>query len=117
MPGSNSDVKIYSGSNDTVTLDTNSTINSLMLGGATNGFTSELMDGGSARTLNITTFLNVGQNGELVLSPRKQGHCGRGFEQRRIDSGEQRIVPIRSTVPSTTPGRCTRTSKPAAAAA
>ena len=68
MPGSNSDVKIYSGGNDTVTLDTNATINSLMLGGVNNGTTSELTDGGAARTLTITNGLTVGQTGELNLS-------------------------------------------------
>ena len=53
-----------------MTLDNgNSTINSLTLGGATNGFTSELMDSGPPpRTLNITTSLTLGQNGVLMLS-------------------------------------------------
>src|SRR5271157_4865694 len=63
-----SDVMIYSGGNDNVTLDVGANINSLMLGGPTNGFISELTDGGSPQTLTITTFLTVGQNGQLVLS-------------------------------------------------
>ncbi len=35
LPGPGSDVAIYSGGNDTVTLDTSPTINSLTLGGGT----------------------------------------------------------------------------------
>lgn len=68
VPGASSDVTIYSGGNDLVTLDTSSTINSLTLGGASNGFTSELTDGGVAQTLAITNGLTVGQNGELYLT-------------------------------------------------
>ena len=60
---------IYSGGNDTVTLDLGTTtINSLTLGGVSNGFTSELTDGGTAQTLNITNALNVGQNGQLIVN-------------------------------------------------
>ena len=44
-PGAGSDVTIYSGGTDQVTLDTGSTtINSLQLGGAYNGYSSELTD-------------------------------------------------------------------------
>ena len=71
VPGMNSDVKIYSnGSNgdDVVTLDVGSTtVNSLKLGGVSNGFTSELTDAGVAQTLTITNALNVGQTGSLRL--------------------------------------------------
>src|SRR5271166_4034802 len=67
-PGASSDVTIYSGGNDTVTLDTSPTISSLVLGGATNGTTSELTDGGVAQTLTITHGLTVGQTGNLNLS-------------------------------------------------
>src|SRR5271166_3689839 len=69
-PGANSDVKIYSGGNDTVTLDTNvpTAINSLTLGGVANGFTSELNDGGTAQNLTITNGLTVGQTGALNLT-------------------------------------------------
>src|SRR5271167_4098001 len=67
LPGAGSDVVIYSGGNDTVTLDTSATINSLTLGGANNGFTSELTDGGVAQTLTITNGLTVGQTGFLNL--------------------------------------------------
>ncbi len=67
-PGPGGDVLIYSGGNDTVTLDLGTTtINSLMLGGPSNGFTSELTDGGTAQTLNITNALNIGLNGNLYL--------------------------------------------------
>ena len=68
-PGPGSNALIYSSGNDNVTLDLGTTtINSLTLGGVSNGFTSELTDGGTAQTLNITTFLTVGQTGVLVLS-------------------------------------------------
>ena len=67
-PGPGSDVVIYSGGNDTVTLDTSPTVNSLALGGASNGTTSELTDGGVAQTLTITNALNVGQTGYLYLT-------------------------------------------------
>ena len=68
-PGAGSDVTIYSGGTDTVTLDVGSTtINSLTLGGASNGHTSELTDNGTKQTLTITNALNVGVTGELYLS-------------------------------------------------
>ena len=66
-PGAGSDVTIYSGGNDTVTLDTSPTISSLVLGGASNGTTSELTDGGVAQSLTITNGLTVGQTGFLDL--------------------------------------------------
>jgi hypothetical protein len=59
---------IYSGGNDTVTLDMGTTtISSLTLGGAYNGYTSELTDAGTARVLNLTNALTIGQNGELYF--------------------------------------------------
>ncbi len=67
-PGASSDVTIYSGGNDTVTLDTSPTISSLVLGGASNGTTSELTDGGVAQTLAISNGLTVGQTGYLQLT-------------------------------------------------
>ncbi len=67
-PGAGSDVTIYSGGNDTVTLDTSPTISSLTLGGTSNGTTSELTDGGLAQTLTITNGLTVGQTGYLQLT-------------------------------------------------
>jgi len=67
-PGPVNDVAIYSGVNDLVLLDTSSTINSLALGGATNGFTSQLTDGSAAQTLTITNGLNVGQTGLLYFA-------------------------------------------------
>ena len=67
-PGASSDVTIYSGGNDTVTLDVSTTISSLTLGGASNGTTSELTDGGVAQTLTITNALNVGATGLLFLT-------------------------------------------------
>src|SRR5208337_2528778 len=69
VPGANSDVTIYSGGDDLVTLDTGaSTINSLTLGGASNGSTSELTDVGITQTLTITQGLTIGQTGVLNLS-------------------------------------------------
>ena len=64
VPQPNFDVIIYSGGNDQVTMNVgSSTVSSLTVGGATNGFTSELTDGGVAQTLNITNGLAVGQQG------------------------------------------------------
>src|SRR5271166_6526213 len=68
QPAAGSDVVIYSGGNDTVTLDTSPTINSLTLGGANNSTTSELTDGGVAQTLSIANGLTVGQTGTLNLT-------------------------------------------------
>jgi hypothetical protein len=69
VPGANSDVTIYSGGNDLATLDVgSSTVNSLTLGGASNGTTSELTDGGSKQTLTITGGLTIGQTVLLSLS-------------------------------------------------
>jgi len=66
LPAAGSDVVIYSGGSDTVTLDTSPTINSLTLGGASNGFPSELTGKGPlAQTLTITNGLTVGQTGFL----------------------------------------------------
>ena len=50
-----------------MTLDTagSNNINSLTVGGPTNTFTSELTDGGVARTLTIANALTVGQQGIL----------------------------------------------------
>ncbi|MGO9517995.1 MAG: beta strand repeat-containing protein [Candidatus Korobacteraceae bacterium] len=67
-PGSNSDVTIYSGGNDKVTLDVSTTISSLTLGGAENGTLSTLTDGGIAQTLTITNALNIGATGVLDLT-------------------------------------------------
>ncbi|MGA9567705.1 MAG: S-layer family protein, partial [Candidatus Korobacteraceae bacterium] len=69
VPASIDDVNIYSGGNDLVTLNLGSTtINSLALGGPTNGFTSELTDGGTAQNLSITNGLSIGANGFLDLT-------------------------------------------------
>jgi len=63
------DVIIYSGGNDLVTLNVgSSTVNSLAVGGASNGHTSELTDGGTAQTLSITNGLSVGQQGILSFT-------------------------------------------------
>jgi fibronectin-binding autotransporter adhesin len=67
-PGASSDVTIYSGGNDLVTLDTSPAISSLVLGSASNGTTSELTDGGVAQTLTLTNGLTVGQTGYLQLT-------------------------------------------------
>ena len=67
-PNNNSDVTIYSGGNDLVTLDVGSTtVESLQLGGAQNGHTSELTDGGAAQTLTITNGFTLGATGSLQL--------------------------------------------------
>ena len=67
-PVGTSDVKIYSGGSDNVTLDVGSTtINSLTLGGAPDGYTSELTDGGTKQTLTILQQLTIGQTGELIF--------------------------------------------------
>ena len=69
VPGATSDVTIYSGGSDLVTLDVGSTtIESLTLGGINNGFTSELTDGGTAQTLTITNGLSIGATGFLNLA-------------------------------------------------
>src|SRR5271165_3063767 len=68
-PGASSDVTIYSGGNDLVTLDVGSTtINSLTLGGVYKGYTSELTDGGTKQVLSITNALNIGQTGDFDIS-------------------------------------------------
>ena len=68
VPFSASDVLIYSGGSDNVTLDVNATIKSLTLGGAYNGFTSDLTDNGSPWDLTIAGAFNVGQTGDLNLN-------------------------------------------------
>ncbi len=61
-PGSNNNAFIYSGGNDLVTLDVGTgTVNQLNVGGASNGFTSELTDGGTTQTLVVSNGLTVGQ--------------------------------------------------------
>ena len=68
-PGSNNNAFIYSGGSDLVTLDVGTgTVNQLSLGGATNGFTSELRDGGTAQNLTIIQGLSIGANGFLNLT-------------------------------------------------
>jgi hypothetical protein len=63
LPGSNSDVTINTGS-DNVTLDTSSSINSLVLGGAGG---SQLTDNGSPQMLTIAGTLTVNQYGSMSL--------------------------------------------------
>src|SRR5208337_4449706 len=68
-PAPNQDAVIYSTGNDLVTMNFGSTtIASLQLGGASDGFTSELTDNGTAQTLNITNGLTIGQTGILSLT-------------------------------------------------
>ncbi|HVP49988.1 MAG TPA: PEP-CTERM sorting domain-containing protein [Candidatus Bathyarchaeia archaeon] len=63
------DTIIYSGGTDTVTMDVgSSTVNSLTVGGPSNGFTSELTDGAVAQTLTITNGLTVGAQGFLYFT-------------------------------------------------
>jgi len=69
LPGAGNDVVIYSGGNDSVTLDTSPTINSLTLGGVYQGnYYSQLTDGRVAQTLTITNAMNIGQTGVLYLT-------------------------------------------------
>src|ERR1035437_3438918 len=65
LPGGNSDVLINT-ANDTVTLDTSASINSLTLGGTTGS--SRLTGDGNAHTLTIAGALTVNQSGNLYLS-------------------------------------------------
>jgi PEP-CTERM motif len=68
-PGINNNAIIYSGGNDLVTLNIGSgSVNQLNVGGALNGFTSELTDGGTAQNLTIVQGLSVGANGFLDLT-------------------------------------------------
>jgi hypothetical protein len=63
------DVIIYSGGNDLVTMDVgSSTVSSLTIGGAANGFSSQLTDGGVAQSLVVTNGLTVGQQGTLSFT-------------------------------------------------
>jgi hypothetical protein len=58
------DVIIYSGGHDLVTMDVgSSTVSSLTVGGASNGFSSQLTDGGVAQSLVVTNGLTIGQQG------------------------------------------------------
>src|SRR5271166_5415939 len=59
------DVLINSGGNDNVNLDVSAAINSLILGGASG---SSVLDASGGQSLNIATFLTVGQTGQLFLS-------------------------------------------------
>ena len=72
VPTPPDDVIIYSNGssgNDLVTMDVgSSTVNSLAVGGPTNGFTSTLTDGGTAQNLTIVQGLSVGANGFLNLT-------------------------------------------------
>ncbi len=69
VPAAAFDVGIYSGGNDLVTLNVGSTtVNSLTVGGTSNGFTSTLTDGGVTQSLSILNALTVGQNGVLTLT-------------------------------------------------
>ncbi len=60
------DTFIYSGGNDDVTMDVgSSTVNSLTVGGPSNGSSSILVDNGTAQTLVVTNGLTVGVQGAL----------------------------------------------------
>jgi fibronectin-binding autotransporter adhesin len=67
-PGATSDVTVYSGGNDLVTLDVSTTISSLTLGGLSNGTTSGITDIGLPQTLTITNALNVGATGYISFT-------------------------------------------------
>jgi fibronectin-binding autotransporter adhesin len=69
IPGSNSDVNIYSGTTDSVTLDVGSTtVLSLALGGPLNGTTSTLTDAGTTQNLTVTNGLAIGVTGFLQFT-------------------------------------------------
>ncbi len=69
VPQPTFDTIIYSGGNDLVTMDVgSSTVNSLAVGGPTNGFTSTLTDGGTAQLLTISNGLTIGQQGVLSFT-------------------------------------------------
>jgi len=68
VPTSGDNIVIYSGGSDLVYLDVSPTINSLTLGGAINGYYSELSDNSIARTLTISQALTANPNGVLQLS-------------------------------------------------
>jgi hypothetical protein len=68
VPTISSPTTIYSGGADFVVLDTTASAQSLILGGASNGNTSELTDNGSAHSLTIAQELFVGPNGYLNLT-------------------------------------------------
>ena len=63
------DVTIYSGGNDDVTMNVgSSTVNSLAVGGPSNGSSSLLGDNGTAQTLVVTNGLTVGAQGALTFT-------------------------------------------------
>ncbi len=69
IPGANSDVTIYSGTTDSVTLDVGSTtVLSLALGGPLNGTTSTLKDAGTKQNLTVTNGLAIGVTGFLQFT-------------------------------------------------
>jgi hypothetical protein len=69
IPGSNSDVTIYSGTTDSATLDVGSTtVLSLALGGPLNGTTSTLTDAGTTQNLTVTNGLAIGVTGFLQFT-------------------------------------------------
>ena len=86
-PVAASAVYINSGvANDVVTLDVGSTtVNSVQLGEASGGgFTSELTDGGTKQTLNITNGLNIGQTGTLSFTGGSTVNAGATSNQGTI---------------------------------
>ena len=69
VPNPGDDVVIYSGGYDWVVLDPGSaSINSLTLGGAYNGTSSELTDNGLAQSLSMANSMLVGQTGYLYMT-------------------------------------------------
>src|SRR5208337_2157614 len=86
-PVAANDVYINSGvANDVVTLNVGSTtVNSVQLGGASGGgFTSELTDGGTKQTLNITNELAIGQTGTLSFTGGSTVNAGSASNQGTI---------------------------------
>src|SRR5271165_377560 len=79
LPTSADNVVIYTGANDLVYLDVSPTVNSLTLGGAYNGYTSELSDNSIARMLTISQALTINPSGSLVLTGGSNVTIGTDF--------------------------------------
>src|SRR5271165_3592010 len=79
VPTPANNVLVYSGGNDLVYFDMSSTVNSLTVGGVTNGYTSELSDNGIAQTLTISQALTINPSGSLGLTGGSNVTIGTDF--------------------------------------
>ncbi len=137
IPGSNSDVSIYSGATDSVTLDVGSTtVLSLALGGPLNGTTSTLTDAGTTQNLTVTNGLAIGvtgflqftgggtlsagnfidsafadfENGSTLTVAGDSTNTGELFTDYRATWAE--IIPSTSAATCSTPESCSSTAPP-----